>query len=162
MKANQLRAIATILTATVTDRRRIAALVVGIRNYSATIAAGTEQEAIAKLKAAVKLATAYNADREFLNQLKGQINALTTTVKFDGFQLPYTYTRGTIRHKGVSHRFLCYFNAPSLSNAAKSIDPTFDATVAPALKAELRALVQTALVKTWNRHRSAITGLQIA
>jgi hypothetical protein len=162
MKANQLRAIATILNATVTDRRKITALVAGIRNYSETITAGTEKEAIAKLKSAVTIATTYNADQAFILMLKGQIKALTTKVTFGEFKPPYTYVRGTVAYKGTSHKFLCYMDAPSLANQARSIDPTFDATVAPELKNELRELVKAALVKTWNRHRSAITGLNFA
>lgn len=163
MKAQQLRKIANILTATVSDRRKIAALVAGIRSYNKTVAAGTEKEAIAKLKLTISLAIAYSADRWFINQLRSQVKALksilkaqTTTVKFDGFQIPYTYAKGTATRHGIDYRFLCYFNAPSLANEARAIDPTFDKSVDPAVKAELRAIVSSALTDTWNRYRFAI------
>lgn len=163
MKAQQLRKIANILDATVTDRRKITALVVGIQNYSDTVATGAERQAIAKLKLAITLAIAYSADRAFINQLKAQVRSLkalikveATTVSFDGFKPPYTYSTGTINHKGVTHKFLCYMNAPSLANEARTIDPTFDKSVAPAVKAELRPIVQAALTAEWNRHRFAI------
>lgn len=164
MKAQQLRKIANILTATVSDRRRITALVAGIGNFSDAVATGTEKEAIAKLKLAISLAIAYSADRAFINQLKTQVKALkalakpeVTSVTFDGFKPPYTYVTGTVNHKSKTHKFLCYLRAPSLANEAKGIDPTFDATVDPALKSELRAIVSSALTDTWNRHRFAIT-----
>lgn len=163
MKAQQLRKIANTLTATVSDKRRITALVAGISNYSDTIATGTEKEAITKLKLAITLAIAYSADLGFINQLKNQVKALKalikpklTTVTFDGFQPPYTYSTGTLAHKGSTHKFLCYFCAPSLANEAKGIDPTFDATVDPAVKAELREIVREALTAEWNRHRESI------
>jgi len=169
MKAQQLRKIANLLEATVSDRRRITSLLAGIRNYSDTVATGTEKEAIAKLKLAISLAIAYSADRGFINQLKAQVKALkalikveVTSVTFDGFKPPYTYTTGTIAHKGVTHKFLCYMNAPSLANEARAIDPTFDKSVDPAVKAELRPIMQEALTLEWNRHRSAITGLKVA
>jgi hypothetical protein len=163
MKVQQLRKIATILNATVVDRRKITALVAGIRDYSDTVAIGAEREAIAKLKLAISFAIAYSIDRAFVNQLKVQVKALKplikpepTSVTFDGFKPPYTYSTGTIAHRGRIHKFLCYFNAPSLANEARAIDPTFDATVTPALQTELRAIVKAALIETWNRHRFAI------
>lgn len=169
MKAQLLRKIANTLNATVSDRRKITALIAGIRSYSDTVAAGTEKEAIAKLKLGISLAIAYSADRTFINQLKAQVKALkllvkveVTSVTFDGFKLPYTYATGTIAHKGRIHKFLCYFRAPSVANEAKGIDPTFDATVAPAVKAELRELVQEALTAEWNRYRFAVIGLKVA
>jgi hypothetical protein len=164
MKAQQLRKIANTLGATVSDRRKIIALLAGIRNYSNALPVGAEREAIAKLKLSISLAIAYSADRVFVNQLKAQVKALKalikvepTSVTFYGFKPPYTYTTGTINHKGKAYKFLCYFRAPSLANEARAVDPTFDATVAPAVKAELRAIVKAALVETWNRHRFAIT-----
>lgn len=169
MKAQQLRKIANILDATVSDRRKITALTTGIRNYSDTVATGTEKEAIARLKLTITLAIAYSADREFINQLKAQVKALkalikveSTSVTFDGFKPPYTYSTGTINHKGRTHKFLCYFRAPSLANEATGIDPTFDKSVDPAVKAELREIVRSALTLEWNRHRSAVTGLKVA
>lgn len=163
MKAEQLRKIAITLNATVSDRRKIAALVAGIRNYSDTVATGAEREAIIKLKLAITLAIAYSADREFINQLKAQVKALKalikpeiTSVTFDGFQPPYTYSTGTIVHRGKTHKFLCYFRAPSVANEAKGIDATFAATVDPAVKAELRPIVQAALTAEWNRYRKSI------
>jgi hypothetical protein len=164
MKAQQLRKIANTLDATVSDRRKITALLVGIRNYSNAIPVGAEREAIAKLKLSISLAIAYSADRAFVNQLKSQVKTLKTLIKpeptsvtFDGFKPPYTYTTGTIAHRGKTYKFLCYMNAPSLANEARAIDPTFDATVSSAVKAELRAIVKAALTETWNRHRFAIT-----
>ncbi len=164
MKAKQLRKIANILDATVTDRRKITALVAGIRSYSDTVESGTEKEAIAKLKLTISLAIAYSADRAFINQLKAQVKALkalikveATSVTFNGFKPPYTYSTGTVNHKGIAHKFLCYFRAPSLANEATGIDPTFDKSVDPAVKAELREIVREALTLEWNRHRFAIT-----
>lgn len=169
MKAKQLRKIANTLNAIVTDRRKTTALVAGIRNFSETVATGTEREAIAKLKLSISLAIAFSADRVFVNQLKAQVKALKalikpelTSITFDGFQPPYTYSTGTINHKGRTHKFLCYMNAPSLANEARAIDPTFAATVAPALKLELRAIVSSALTDTWNRHRFAAISLKVA
>ena len=163
MKAQQLRKIANILNATISDKRRVTALVAGIRNYNHTVAVGAEREAIAKLRLSISFAIAYSADQAFVSQLKAQVKALKTLIKpeptsvtFDGFKPPYTYSKGTINHKGVVHKFLCYFNAPSLANEARAVDPTFDATVAPAVKAELRPIVQAALTDIWNRHRFAI------
>lgn len=169
MKAQQLRKIANILDATVTDRRKITALAAGIRNYSATIATGTEKEAIAKLKLAISLAIAYSADRAFIYQLKAQVKALkalikveAATVSFDGFKPPYTYSTGTIAHRGRTHKFLCYFRAPSVASLATGIDPTFDKSVDPAVKAELRELVKETLTLEWNRYRFAVIGLKVA
>ena len=163
MKAQQLRKIANTLGAIVSDRRKITALLVGIRNYSDAVVVGSEREAIATLKLATSLAMAYSADRAFVNQLKAQVKALKALIKpeptsviFNGFKPPYTYSTGTINHKGMAHKFLCYFNAPSLANEARAIDPRFDATVATALQTELRAIVKAALTETWNRHRFAI------
>jgi hypothetical protein len=163
MKAKQLRKIANILSAAVSDKRKITALVAGIRNFSKTIATGTEKEAIAKLKLSISLAVAYSADQAFINQLKAQVKTLKelikperTSVTFDGFKPPYTYSTGIINHKGMVYKFLCYMNAPSLANEARAIDPTFDATVNPGVKAELREIVKAALIETWNRHRFAI------
>lgn len=165
MKAQQLRRIVNTLNAIVTDRRKITALIVGIRNFSETVATGAEKEAILKLKLSISLAIAYSADRAFVDQLKTQVKALkgilkaqSTTITFDGFQPPYTYAKGIIRHQSIEYRFLCYMNAPSLANEARAIDPTFDATVDPAVKAELRSIVQAALTAEWNRHRFAIIG----
>lgn len=169
MKAQQLRKIANTLNATVTDRRKIVALVAGIRNFSNTVATGTEKEAIAKLRLSISLAMASRADRSFMNQLKAQIKALkalikveVTKVTFDGFQPPYTYSTGTISHRGRTHKFLCYMNAPSLANEARAIDPTFDVTVASATVAELRKFVREALTVEWNRYRFAVMGLKAA
>lgn len=164
MKVQQFRKIANTLGATVSDRRKITALLVGIRNYSNAVAVGAERQAIAKLKLSISLAMAYSADRAFVNQLKAQVKALKaliketelTSVTFDGFKPPYTYSTGTINHKGMAHKFLCYFNVPSLANEARAIDPTFDATVVPAVQVELRAIVSSALTDTWNCHRFAI------
>jgi hypothetical protein len=163
VKIQQLRKIANTLDTTVSDRRKITALVAGICNYSNTVATGAEREATAKLKLSISLAMAYSADRAFVNQLKSQIKALKalikqqpTSVTFDGFKPPYTYTTGTIFHRGKTYKFLCYMNAPSLANEARAVDPTFDATVAPAIKAELREIVKAALIETWNCHRFAI------
>lgn len=169
MKAQLLRKIANTLNATVSDRRKITALVAGIRNYSNTVATGSEREAMVKLKLGISLAIAYSADRAFIDQLKAQVGALkalikaqATTVTFDGFRLPYTYVKGTVKHQSVKYRFLCYMNAPSLANEAKAIDPTFDATVPGAIKNELQAIVKSALIETWNRHRFAVIGLKVA
>lgn len=163
MKIQHLRKIANTLNATVADRRRVTALVAGIRDYSNAVVVGGEREAIAKLKLSISLAMAYSADRAFVNQLKFQVKALKalvktelTSVTFDGFKPPYTYSTGTINHKGMVHKFLCYMNAPSLANEARAIDPTFDATVAPAAKAELRPIVQAALTAEWNKYRETI------
>jgi hypothetical protein len=163
MKVKQLRTIAKTLNATVSDGRRITALISGIRNYSDTVATGSEKEAIAKLKLSITLAIAYSADRGFISQLKAQVKALkalikveVTSVTFDGFKPPYTYSTGTIVHRSRTHKFLCYMNAPSLANEARAIDPTFDKSVDPAIKAELREIVKAALIETWNRYRFAI------
>lgn len=160
MKAQQLRAIATTLTATITDKRRITALVTGIRNYSEEILTGYETEAIAKLTAAIELAVSYNADRAFVFQLKGQIKSLKVKIKrqelyieFNEFKLPYTYVSGTARLDGVVYPFLCYFNAPSCANPARSIDPTFNKSISPVLRTPLRDAVKVALVSAWNSYR---------
>ena len=160
MKVQQLRAIATKLNATVTDKRKITALVAGIRNYSQTVIAGAEQQAVKKLFEALTLAISFGADKSFLDNLKTQINSIRAivketkiTVKFDGFDIPYTYSKGTATRHGVDYRFVCYYRAPTPSNEAKSIDPTFDISVSPTVKSELREIVKSALTVAWNRYR---------
>ena len=76
MKVQQLRKIANTLGATVSDRRKITALLVGIRNYSDAVVVGAEKEAIAKFKLSISLAIAYSADRVFVNQLKAQKDSM--------------------------------------------------------------------------------------
>lgn len=163
MKAQQLRTIATILNAKVTDRRKITALVAGIRGYAETITAGYEQDAIAKLAAAIELAASYSADRAFIVQLKDQVKRLRAqvkrqivSVKVDGFRIPYSYTSGTAEFNEVAYRFLSYFRAPSWANAATAVDPTFANTVSPAIQARLRDEIKTAVIKSWDSYRHAI------
>lgn len=160
MNAIKLRAIATKLSAFVTDRRKITALVAGIRNYSQTVIAGTESIAIKRLLESVTLAIELGADKDLLNDLKTQINQLKaqvkatkTTVKFDGFDIPYTFSKGTATRHGVDYRFVCYYRAPTPYNEAKSIDPTFNISVSSTVKSELREIVRSALTVAWNRYR---------
>lgn len=172
MKAQQLRTIATVLNATVADRRKITSLVTGIRHYLEqlnTLDSGTEKEELAKLTSAVTLATTYNADRAFIQTLnyhmkalKSALKAQITTVRFDEFKLPYTYVKGTVRHQSINYSFLCYMRAPSLANEARAIDPTFESSVAPTLKTELREIVKAALTVEWNRHRFNALNLKAA
>lgn len=162
MNVTKLRAIATKLSAFVTDRRKTTALVAGIRNYSQTVLAGTERIAIKRLLEAVTLAIGLGADKDLLNDLKTQINQLKaqlkatkTTVKFDSdsFQIPYSYAKGTVTRHGIDYRFVCYYNAPTAANEARLIDPTFDISVKPSIKIELREVVKSALTVAWNNYR---------
>lgn len=167
MKVNQLRAIASTLSATVRDRRKITALVTGIRSYSATVTTGTETSAIAKLREAITLATSYDADQAFLFMLRDQIKALKAkiksreiTVKFDkyAFQPPFNSNRGIATQNGIDYPFICYMQAPLLHNAARNIDPVFAASLHPGLKASLRKVVAVEVSKEWDRQRFAIIG----
>lgn len=167
MNVTNLRAIATKLSAFVTDRRKITALVAGIRNYSKTVLAGTESIGIKRLLEAVTLAIGLGADKDLLNDLKTQINQLKaqlkatkTTVKFDSFQIPYTYAKGTVTRHGIDYRFVCYYNAPTAANEARSIDPTFDISVKPTIKIELKEVVKSALTVAWNNYRSNLVNPQ--